>query len=85
VAFGELFGFGGQFNLHPTAVTCSGEGAVAATGDWKRVVGGLVSCHLGRERERLVVLFWLRDYSRRGDRVIQEQNPYTVMIYVEVG
>jgi hypothetical protein len=54
VAFGELFGFGGQFNLHPTAVTCSGEareGAVATTGDWKRVVGGLVSCHLGRERE----------------------------------
>lgn len=54
MAFGELFGFRGQLNLYPTAVTCSGEarkGAVAATGDWKRVVGGLVSCHLGRERE----------------------------------
>ena len=50
MAFGELFGFGGQFNLHPTAMACSGEGAVVATGNGKRIVGGLVSCHLGRVR-----------------------------------
>jgi hypothetical protein len=32
-------------------MACSGEGAVVATGNRKRIVGGLVSCHLGRARE----------------------------------